>query len=211
MLYPPNNFRGEKPNVFSAISSINMVCVPEEMGAKVSGCDEVVDLRMDSEMYEREYNRFRRIYAKNSDDKTLALQLAHYCNLTRRHDKTHELLSKYGDDPAAKTLLGMVSLQRGEMRWDAYEARYQQPNTFGFGGHRKPAVRHWRGEKTDEVVFIWNEQGFGDSMMFGRFIAEALKRAPNLIVDIQPQLYELFEVSDVVPDGQLFRMGRTLP
>ena len=210
-LYSETNWQNEKRNVFSGIVSINMICIPEELNAAITGCDEIADLRMDSNMYERELARFQRIVANNPDDKLAALQLAHYANLTRQPNITQKTLEKYPDDPGARTLRGMIALQRGEWDWDAYEARYLQANTMTFGGHRRPKLPQWQGGQTDEVVLLWCEQGFGDSIMFGRFIAEALKRAPNLILEVQPQLYELFETSGVVPKEKLFRLGRTLP
>ena len=35
---------------------------------------------------------------------------------------------------------------------------------------------HWDGSPTDEVVLIWAEQGFGDSIMFSRFMTEVSTR-----------------------------------
>lgn len=222
LLYSHDNWRGEKHNAFSAIVSINMICVPEELGANIDGCDEVADIRMDAQMYHRELARFSKIVARNESDIAAKkkgarpdflarLQMAHYANLTRQYDLMRDILKGHEDDPAAQTLMGLVDLQHGKWNWTAYETRYKQKNTITFGGHRAPNLPQWKGEETDDVVLVWAEQGFGDSFMFGRFIAEALELAPNLIVEVQPQMFELFEVSGVVPPGQLFRQGRTLP
>jgi len=221
-LYSATNWRNEKRNVFSGIISINMICVPEELGANIDGCDEVADLRMDPQMYDRELTRFTRIVERNDKDvmakvknakvdRNARLQMAHYANLTRRHDIMEKVLECYSDDPAANTLRGLIDLTKGIWNWKAYEERYKQSNTFAFGGHRRPDLPQWDGTPTSEVVLLWCEQGFGDTLMFGRFIEEALKRAPKLILEVQSQLYELFENSCVVPAGKLFRIGRTMP
>lgn len=53
----------------------------------------------------------------------------------------------------------------------------------------------WEGQKTDEVVFIWHEQGIGDQILFGTLINEALQIAPNLLVRLDKRLISLFERS----------------
>jgi hypothetical protein len=104
----------------------------------------------------------------------------------------------------------MRTLQAGKWKegWPAYELRYQQRKLREFGGHRKHEVPKWNGEETDAPVLIWNEQGFGDTIMFSRFIKWARMRAPNLTVEVPPELYELFEQSGYV---RLTRAGRRLP
>lgn len=229
MLFSETNWRKEERNVFGAIVSLNMVCVPVELNAAISGCDEVADLRMDPTMYERELARYTRIDAgltamigRNKahgvavePDILVKLQIAHYLNLTRRRDEAVDVLNGVLDlhpgHAGARTLLGLIALQSGEWDWSGYEARYQQPNVQSFGGHHKPNLPQWDGKFTRERVHLWCEQGFGDSIMFGRFVSEALKRAPQLILEVQPQLYELFEVSGVVPKGRLYRLNRGLP
>src|SRR6516164_4723862 len=47
--------------------------------------------------------------------------------------------------------------------------------------------------------------------MFARFMKFVLERAPNAFLEVRPELYELFEYSNVVPKGKLFRVARTLP
>jgi Methyltransferase FkbM domain len=220
MLFSEKNWRGEERNVFGGIVSINMICVPEELDANVTGSDEVGDLRMDPTMYERELERYQRIRRERDarghpQDPPAMLQIVHYLNLTRQRDEAlslaNELIEADQDNAGARTLRGMIVLQGGAWDWDGYEARYEHKNTITFGGHHKPNLPQWDGKFTRDRVHIWCEQGFGDSIMFARFITEALRRAPNLILEVQPQLYELFEVSDIVPRGRLYRLNRTLP
>lgn len=229
LLFSEKNWRKESRNVFGGMVSINMICVPEEMNAAVTGSDEVADLRMDPTMYERELARVQRIDAglaamvgRNKahgvavePDILVKLQIAHYLNLTRRSDEAikvlNEVLDNHPGHAGAYTLLGLIALQRGEWDWDGYEMRYKQPNVRSFGGHHAPDLPQWDGKLTSERVHVWCEQGFGDSIMFARFITEALKRAPNLILEVQPQLFELFEVSSIVSHERLFRLNRALP
>jgi FkbM family methyltransferase len=214
LLFSEKNWRKEERNVFGGIISINMICVPEELNAAVTGSDEVGDLRMDPTMYERELERYQRISRNNPKDVLAQLQVIHYLNLTRKGGDALALADQVildTDNPGARTLRGMISLQNGVWDWDGYESRYLQKNTQTFGGHHKPDLPQWDGKLTRERVHIWCEQGFGDSIMFCRFITEALKRAPQLILEVQPQLFELFEVSGIVPLSRLFRLNRELP
>lgn len=215
-LFIQNNYRGEQTNMFGNIHAHNMICLPEELKATVAGLEEVDDHRIDAHMYERERVRALRRLAENPDDLDARVIAAHYTNLLNDAEAARSLLDenlkrdpKHAPSIAVK---GLMQLQDGNYKegWQAYELRYAQLNPQGFGW-RPHDVPHWDGSPTDQTVLIWCEQGFGDSIMFGRFMREVLARAPNAILEIQPQLYELFESSAIVPPGRLFRLGRSLP
>lgn len=217
-LYTFPNFNLVSKNVFPHNVASMMVCVPEESGFEVKGCDEVQDIRMDDQMFDREIARYSRIVAEFPDDLTSRLKIAHYHALMHRMGNADRLMQKNlrMDPKHIPTLAieGLHMLQRGEWKkgWERYELRYQQGNTQSFGGHRKPRhLKMWMGEKTEEPLLIWCEQGFGDSIMFARFYKFVKERAPNAILEVQPELYELFEHSKVEPTGQLYRLGRELP
>ena len=73
-----------------------------------------------------------------------------------------------------------------------------------------PRITYLDGKPTDEPILIWCEQGFGDNIMFARFMKNALEVAPNAFMETQPQLFELFQFSHISECG-LYRRGRTLP
>lgn len=210
-----NYFKNER-NVFGGIVSINMLCVHEDSGIEVASLEEVADLRPGTNMYNREIARYHRILGKKPDDLDTRMKLAHYCSMMQYTEQARDLLEEnLRRDPnhiASKHIRGHLELQAGNWRegFAAYELRYLQPNSRGFGA-RPHAAPKWDGEPTDQVVLLWAEQGFGDSIMFARFLKEAFRRAPNAIVEIQPQLYELFEMCRFIPLGRLHRLGRTMP
>ena len=215
-MFYEGNFNSEKTNVFGIIHSHMMICIPEAFNATVLNLEEVADFRVDPKMYDREYARTMKRLDKNPDDLHMRAIAAHYANLKGDYasaaDHLHYGLQRDKDHQQCLQVKAMLDLQQGRYKegWQGYEMRYAQPHpeTFGWRPHYVP---HWDGEPTDEVLLIWAEQGFGDSIMFGRFMEEVLLRAPNAILEIQPQLFELFELSRIVPQGKLFRLGRTLP
>jgi hypothetical protein len=48
-------------------------------------------------------------------------------------------------------------------------------------------------EVTGEPLTIWSEQGFGDAIMFARYYKHIVERAPSAILEVQAELYELFD------------------
>jgi FkbM family methyltransferase len=215
-LFYAGNFRGEKMNMFSDTCSLMMICVPEELQAHIGRLEEVEDRRLDDQMYVREKARAMRRLDRDPNDLNSRSLVAHFANLMNEDTEAmYHLETNLAADPEHKPTLAiksLIDLQAGRYKegWQGYELRYYQirPESFGWRAHDVP---HWDGTPTDEKVLIWCEQGFGDSIMFGRFMREVLQRAPNAILEIQPQLYELFKYSEIMPDGQLFRLGRTMP
>lgn len=216
-LFNPDNFAGKTTNMFGATVSIMMVCVPEERGIEVVALDEVSDIRDDDLMFDREIARFSRYVESNPDDLDARWLVAHYENLMQRQDLAEDALAEnLRRDPCHVPSLGIKALwdlQRGNWRdgWPGYELRYKQKNPRQFGGHRTHPVPKWDGSPTDKPLLIWNEQGFGDAIMFARFFRFVRERAPNAFLEVQPQLYELFAHSGIAPSGLLFRLGRDLP
>jgi FkbM family methyltransferase len=214
-LYNPDNYFKVERNVFPQIVSIMMICVPEESPYNIKGCDEVSDLRLDDQMYDREIARYEKRLERKPDDLEARCLVGYYNACMQREREAfgafEENLRRDPEHVPSKAILGLLKLQRGDWSaWKDYELRFLQRNKQQFGGNRKFDVPHWDGTPTDEPVLIWCEQGFGDSIMFARFMKHVLKRAPNAFLEVQPQLYELFEYSNISPNG-LYRKARTLP
>lgn len=215
-LFNPMNKRLNQKNVFGQIVSLMMVCAPEERGIEVVDLDEVADIRDDDEMFNREITRYHRYVGYNPNDLMARAYEAHLLSLMRRNDEARALIAEnLARDPEhvpTKLIAGMWQLQAGDFPagWQAYELRYKQKKLHGFGGHRRHSVPKWNGERTEKRLLIWNEQGFGDTIMFARFVKWARMRAPNITLEVPPELYELIEQSGFAP-GCLHRAGRKLP
>jgi FkbM family methyltransferase len=215
-LYYENNFRNHRINAFGNIVSLNMICYHEDTGTQIDRLEEVDDHRVDPEMHDREAARALRRLDKNPNDLEARFVAAHYTNLKGEVFEARKLLAENlkrdKDHVGTRAIQGLMDLQAGNFAdgWPAYELRYSQhePKGFGFRVHDEP---HWDGSPTDKRILIWSEQGFGDSIMFVRFMKKVLELAPNAILEVQPQLFELFELSDIVSEDSLFRVGRVLP
>lgn len=215
-LFIRQNFRNNQKNVFGSIVSLNMFCAPEESGAEVNRLEEVADCRTDDQMYEREYTRYMKRVVKDPGSTEARWMAAHYASLKGEPALARKLIDEnLAIDPhhvATRAIQGFLDLQEGKYvsGWKQYELRYLQAGREGFGFRHHPEPP-WDGKPTTERVLIWAEQGFGDTIMFCRFARRVLERAPNAIFEVPAQLFELIEISGLIPKGQLYRVGRLLP
>jgi FkbM family methyltransferase len=218
-LFNADNWRGKTKNIFGALVSIMNVCIPDEDGYEVHSLEEVSDYRNDDLLFEREATRYLKYVARNPDDLQSRWMAAHYHNLMQRRQLANELVDdNLARDPEhipTRALAALMTLQDGVYNrdsWAGYEIRHRQANRHQFGGDRSfpDGVGRWGGGRTDQPLLIWSEQGFGDNIMFARFFKHVLERAPKAFLECRPELYELFEGSEIAP-GRLYRLGRSLP
>ena len=105
----------------------------------------------------------------------------------------------------AHSLLMQGEHERG---WDAFEARWQT----GHLNHeaRAFAQPQWRGEAiAGKTLFLWSEQGFGDTLQFCRYAPLAAARGARVILGTRPQLRELLgSLADV---AEVVDLDATLP
>lgn len=88
--------------------------------------------------------------------------------------------------------------------WTLAEARFNR--TDRPVPYRHPDIRTWTGELLSVgKLLLWGDQGLGDQLMFGRFIAQAKERSSNLALHVAPPLVRLlrhtFPEIDVQPIG----------
>ena len=229
-LFNIDNFRGDKRNIFGALVSIMNVCIPDEEGYEVLALEEVSDYRNDDDLFVREMQRYLRYVDRNPDDLQSRWMAAHHANLMQNRATALNLIDEnltrdclHVPTLALQAYMNLQDGNYGRLGWAGYEIRHKQPNRHQFGGDRTHNVERWEGEKTERTVLIWSEQGFGDNIMFARFFKHVLERAPNAILEVRPELFELFEYSNVAQpfyvtesfssgyEQGLFRLGRTLP
>ncbi|PLZ02047.1 hypothetical protein CY652_12880 [Burkholderia sp. WAC0059] len=87
----------------------------------------------------------------------------------------------------------LLSLGRFEEAWPLYESRYAMP---GFVHHRSVSILRcprWRGEALDgRSLLVWQEDGLGDMIQFGRYLAQLKARGvARLTVACMPALHRL--------------------
>lgn len=87
-------------------------------------------------------------------------------------------------------------IQTGELEAGLreYETRFQIPNW-----HRLPAIMPmpaWRGEDiAGKSLLLWNEQGFGDALMYARYIPILQDMGVRVSVMVESALMRLFKTS----------------
>lgn len=216
-LYREDNHLGIKRNIFHGIVSLMQLWVPWDSGVVIKGQDEVVDLRNDDQMFSREAARYRMYSERYPEDLDNRLISAHYEHLMQNTEASAALIQEnLKCDPQhwpSLNMRGLHQLQGGNYKdgWKSYELRYSLKNQDQFGGYRRPdSVNIWDGKKTENLL-VWNEQGFGDSIMFARYLKFAALQAKNIVLEVQQSLFELFELSNLVPKGNLVRLHRELP
>lgn len=96
---------------------------------------------------------------------------------------------------AIRHVQGMIRIYRGDYArgWPEHEARWDAP--WVDVGWRPPGIQNaprWKGEPTDKLV-VYAEQGFGDSLMFARYLPGLAERTKHLTVVVQPSLVRLFQ------------------
>ncbi len=100
-------------------------------------------------------------------------------------------------DPSAPMPMLALALAKLRMGYYAeglryYEARF--PYIPVLAEYLKYPYPIWRGEDlTNKTLFISCEQGLGDSVMFMRFIPEAIKRARKVIIYVHDGSFSLYQ------------------
>lgn len=88
--------------------------------------------------------------------------------------------------------LGCLQLLLGDFTagWANYEARKSAPQ---LKLRRAPKLApNWNGEPIDgKRLFIYGEQGFGDSIQFVRFVPKLIEMGASVHLDVQPELISL--------------------
>jgi FkbM family methyltransferase len=234
--FNPDNFRKDRRNIFGNLISIMMLCVPNngtsELRPNINkawnlrGLDEVADIRQDDMMYEREIGRYRDLARRCPDDFQARLLAATMENMMQRPALADELIEENlqlnPDHTETLRVKGLMQLQRGNWHegWKTFETRFNTDrleHLTQFGGNRTHDVPKWDGKPTDKRVLVWSEQGFGDQVMFGRFFKQVKALAPNAVLEVHPDLFELFDfwhsrqLLGLPERGDLYRLRRSLP
>ncbi|GAB4147489.1 MAG: tetratricopeptide repeat protein [Planctomycetaceae bacterium] len=146
-------------------------------------------------------------YAEGYNNLGIALRSLH--RLDKAVESFKMALERNPEFALAEFNLGTTHLLAGNYRdgWPGYERRAEamgeRPRSF-----MQP---HWAGESlVGKNLFVFADQGFGDTIQFSRFLAEAKSRSQaKLIFECQPELTGLFQNSPDV--DQIIPVGNPLP
>lgn len=109
---------------------------------------------------------------------------------------------------------------RHEEGWREYEWRLKVEDMMW--QHRDYGVPRWMGEPLDgKRILLYKEQGFGDTIMFARYVQLVVERGGTVILEVQrglrgwcealPGVTEVIEHEDPLPQIDLFSPLMSLP
>ena len=129
---------------------------------------------------------------------TVLVELGRLTEAEAAYRKALSIDSHYAD---AKSKLGALLLSTGRFNegWAAFEARYDPQLTDRTAFPPNVSYPQWRGQSLQgKAVLVWQEQGFGDMIQFGRYLG-LLKAlcAAWITLACAPILHRLFSA---VPD-----------
>ena len=114
------------------------------------------------------------------------------------------------NDAESQVQLALALLSAGQFEegWSCFEQRWQTRLCGKMYRHfRQP---QWRGEPArGQTLFIYAEQGFGDTLQFSRYVPMAVERGFRVIVEMPPELAELARSLGGI--AQVIRQGNPLP
>jgi len=121
-------------------------------------------------------------------------------------DAYNRQLELDGGHPSARWNRSLVNLALGNFQdgWRDYELRWQA--TPAAVGRRKFTIPAWTGEPLNgKTLFIYAEQGLGDTIQFIRYAPLVVERGACVIVECQPELVRLIQsmpsIEKVIPQG----------
>ncbi|MBF0184084.1 MAG: tetratricopeptide repeat protein [Magnetococcales bacterium] len=116
------------------------------------------------------------------------------------------------DPQNARTHMGRAAslLKQGDYQagWQAYEWRFRLPDN----GPRICPVPRWQGEPLPgKRIYLYTEQGFGDALMFARFIAPLRAMGAITLLECRPELLALFRQSELADRIEAREIGDQQP
>ncbi len=143
------------------------------------------------------------------NDPVIVKSLLTYYEKQHDEDKVKELYPKLislAHTPRHSLNYGLYLMSWGNLheggkyfseRFDLEEYPIGYPKAI-LGG---PSKWNYKDDISDKILVVHYEEGFGDSVMYGRFLPLLKQFARQTVLILQPQLVKLFKQSPVISDG----------
>lgn len=141
-------------------------------------------------------------YEINSNNKDTLVNLTSIYRTLNQKEKSdlykEKLCQLQPDNPEVKFLIGTLLMQDGDFEEGLalYESRYATEIASRY--FRKSTLSHkrWTGESlTNKVLYIFFEQGLGDTLMTCRYLPVLLQQGCQIIAECQPETKDLLKQS----------------
>ncbi len=134
------------------------------------------------------------------DNAVYRLNKCAFLAATGRHDEALDWSERaIAADPGyveARLKKAGLLIQRGELEagFAQYEARWEMPDWHDLPSKLDMPV--WQGEDlTGKHLLVWNEQGYGDALLYARFFPRLSALGAAVTVACEPSLHGLFQTS----------------
>jgi ADP-heptose:LPS heptosyltransferase len=172
----------------------------ERMRARFPGTPELAAVEASDRGYRKQHDEVDKVLkeygAKFPDQVFFPYELALAYNRTGRIDQAEaqagDLLERFPENADFAFLLADIKLAKGQIAAGLKLNERRFYRDLGFSWKYLPMPR-WQGEPVaGKKIVVIEEQGFGDSIMFGRYIPELLRRGARIRYVCREQIYSLF-------------------
>lgn len=158
---------------------------------------------------QKQLNAFLKAYELKPDDGTIVKSLLTVYEKRHDEEKVKELYPKLisvAPSPRHSLNYGLYLISWGQMyeghkyfieRFDLDDYPIGYPKNILGGGFKW----NYKDDISDRTLLIHYEEGFGDSIMYGRFVPLVKQFTKNTVLIVQPQLEKLFKQSPILSDG----------
>ncbi|MEO5352810.1 MAG: tetratricopeptide repeat protein [Magnetococcus sp. XQGC-1] len=102
----------------------------------------------------------------------------------------------------------LLTLGRFQEGWQEYAWRWRLPDN----APRRCAQPLWDGsDPQGKRIYLYTEQGFGDALLFARFLEPLRQRGGYLILECKPELFTLFQASRLADELVVRASGDARP
>ena len=157
----------------------------------------------------KQMDAFLKAYELKPDDATIVKSLLTAYEKRHNEEKVKEFypkLIKIAPSPRHSLNYGLYLINWGNFQegHKYFTERFDLDNyPIGYPKSILGGATKWNytNDISDKTLLIHYEEGFGDSIMYGRFVPLIKQYAKNTVFIVQPELVNLFKQSPIISDG----------
>ncbi|MCM1265516.1 MAG: hypothetical protein NC200_04880 [Candidatus Gastranaerophilales bacterium] len=163
----------------------------------------------DKDALQKQLTAFQKAYELKPTDATIVKSLLTAYEKMHNDEKVKEFYPKLIDiapSPRHSLNYGLYLIGWGEFQkgYSHFSQRFDLENyPVGYPKDILPASTRWnyKDDISDKTLLVHYEEGFGDSIMFGRFLPILKQFTKETVLVVQPQLVNLFKQSNIITEN----------